>query len=151
MKVILTKDHKDLGKAKSIVEVSPGYAQNFLFKNKLAVPYTKENQRKLEQQLIKEIEDHKQKVLDSQKLKAELEKVELVYKLKVAHVETGETHHSITAKQIMKSLADHGFHLEKHTFEKVFLKTVGPHYVQAKLFGDVEARLEVVIKEDDGK
>lgn len=45
MKVILLEDVKAKGKKDDIIDVTPGYAQNYLIKNKLAVPYT-ENSKK---------------------------------------------------------------------------------------------------------
>ena len=72
MKVILLQDVKKQGKKDQIIDVSDGYAENFLIKNKLAVPYTKKSSEILdtnlknneikEQEHIKECEELKKKL-----------------------------------------------------------------------------------------
>ena len=51
MKVILLKDIRKLGKKDDVVEVSDGYARNFLFKNKSAIAYTKGSAKVLDKQM----------------------------------------------------------------------------------------------------
>lgn len=56
MKVILLKDVKSQGKKNDIIEVSAGYANNYLIKNKLAVAYTETSKKILDKE-IKERQD----------------------------------------------------------------------------------------------
>ena len=59
MKVILLSDVKGKGKKDSVINVSDGYANNYLIKNNLAVPYTKRSSEILNEEL-----DERQKELD---------------------------------------------------------------------------------------
>lgn len=45
MKVILTRDVKDTGRAHEVIEVADGFALNFLIPKKMAVPATRENMK----------------------------------------------------------------------------------------------------------
>ena len=68
MKVILLKDVKKQGKKDDIIEVSDGYANNFLIKNGLAIRYTAGSKNKLNYEI-----SERQKEEDA--IVAELEKV----------------------------------------------------------------------------
>ena len=57
MKVILLEDVKSLGKKGDVVDVSDGYANNYILKKKLGLPATKENMGKLEHQKKREADD----------------------------------------------------------------------------------------------
>jgi large subunit ribosomal protein L9 len=68
MKVILIKNHKGLGVNGEIKEVLEGFAQNFLFPNKIAILATKEEIRKIEKNKIEAVKkvETKNKLLESQ-------------------------------------------------------------------------------------
>jgi len=82
MKVILTKDVKNIGKENEVKTVKDGYAFNFLFPNKLAIIANEENLKalndKLENKKLKKEEDIK----NSKDLKNRVEKSVLVFKRK---------------------------------------------------------------------
>ena len=81
MKVILLKDVKNQGKKDEIIDVSTGYANNYLIKNKLAVMYTEGSKKILDQELkerqdaedalVSEYNEGKKK-LNNKKLKRDL-------------------------------------------------------------------------------
>ena len=98
MKVVLLQDVKSLGKKDDIVNVSDGYARNFLLPKKLAVEATDTK--------LKEISD-KKKVLEKKKaqemeeakaLAEKLSNIEVVIKTKAGV--SGKLFGSITAKDI---------------------------------------------------
>ena len=68
MKVILLQNVKNVGKKDEIVEVSDGYAQNFLFKKGLAIKYTAGSKNHLDKEL-QEREEKEQELIKQQILK----------------------------------------------------------------------------------
>ena len=82
MKVILLKDVKKQGKKDQIIEVSDGYAQNFLIKNGLAVKYTPASKNILDNQISKRNADEEALIEKCKEIKAKIEKKELIFNAK---------------------------------------------------------------------
>ena len=74
MKVILLKDVKKQGKKDDILEVSDGYAKNFLIKNGLAVQYTQGSKNVLDKEIEKRNQDEENLINECLKLKEQIEK-----------------------------------------------------------------------------
>ncbi|MBG0730641.1 50S ribosomal protein L9 [Mycoplasma sp. 'Moose RK'] len=145
MKVILIKDTKD-GKANTIVDVSPGYATNFLFKNGLAEPFNPQNQRLLEERKkrLQEIEETKKQT--ALVLKAQIENVILNFKLKGTK---DLAHGAISAKKIRKVLEEKGIFLEKQTLQTEGISSFGTSVIDLKLTSKISAKLKVNVEKDE--
>ncbi len=146
MEVIFIKDLKNQGKKGQIKTVKDGYAENFLIKNGYAVKKTKENVAKLNHELAKkekEDEANKQKAM---KLKDELKKVTLEFKVKTG--EGDKVFGSISVKQIKDELNKQGYEVEKNQIEIASpIQSLGFHNVKIKLYPEIEGEVKVhVIK-----
>ena len=102
MKVILNSDIKGVGKKNEIINASDGYARNYLFPKKLAVPADTQNMNVLNAK--KASEQHK-KDLECEEAKKVQEKMKtIVLKITTKAGENGKTFGSITSKEIAESL-----------------------------------------------
>ena len=144
MKVILTKDLDNLGRAGALVEVKPGYGRNYLLPRNLAVLATAKNIRQLDHQkagiLSRAAKDKQNMTALAQKLSS----FEVKLSRKVG--EQNKLFGSVTSKDIHEQLAAQGYPVERkqiHLPEP--LKEVGTHEVEVKLHADVSAKVKVTI------
>jgi len=144
MKVILTKDLDNLGRAGALVDVKPGYGRNYLLPRNLAVLATAKNIRQLEHEkagiLARASKEKQNMTAMAQKLSA----IEVKLARKVG--EQNKLFGSVTSKDIHEQLASQGFQIERkqvHLPEP--LKEVGTHEVEVKLHPEVTAKLKVTI------
>ena len=147
MKVVLLQDVKSLGKKDAVVEVSDGYARNFLFSKKLAVEATKANLNVLKQQQAAAARLAAEQ-LEAAKVQAEnLAKVKVVIEVKVGG--NGKLFGAVSSKEIAEALKEQqGLDVDK---KKIILdepiKTVGEKEVDVRLHKEVTAKLKVEVKE----
>ena len=144
MKVILTKDMDNLGKAGALVEVKPGYGRNYLLPRQLAVPATAKNVRRLEHEksgiLARAAKEKQNMTAMAQKLSA----IELKFTRKAGA--ENKLFGSVTSKDIHEQLSGQGFQVDRkqiHLPEP--LKEVGTHEVEVKLHSEVTAKLKVTV------
>ena len=145
MKVILTQDVKGQGKKDQIVEVSDGYARNFLFPQKKAVPAdakaTNELKNKAEAQQYKINEDRKA----AQALADKINNVEI--EIIMGHGADGRLYGSVTAKDIAEELKRRiGVDVDKRKIQlKESIRAYGKHDVQIKVHPEVTAKFVVYV------
>jgi len=145
MKVILLKDVKALGKKGMVVDVSDGYAKNFLLKGKLAVEANAQNMNVLKTQEGSKMFKRERDFEEAKKLAEKMKEMTLKFKVKAG--EGGKLFGSITAKDISdKLLADYKIETDK---KKVYLdeaiKSAGITVVEIKLFEGVIAKIKVEV------
>ncbi|MEF9967013.1 MAG: 50S ribosomal protein L9 [Longicatena sp.] len=102
MKVILLDDVKKVGKKGDVVDVSDGYARNFLLHKNLGVVATKKSMEILDEQNLQHDLDEQEKEAKAEELKAQLAKITLEF-----HVKTGvggKVFGSVSTKQIVEQL-----------------------------------------------
>ena len=147
MRVILLKDVKNVGKKDDIVDVSDGYANNFLIKNKLAVPVSKKSLEILEKQKedAKIAEDNKKK--EAQKVAELLKDIVLDFTLQVG--KDNRVFGSISFKQIEDELlAKHNIQIDKRKIvSKDKLDSLGIHVLKIELYKGVFGEIKVRISE----
>ncbi len=147
MRIILIQDVKALGKKGELVNVSDGYARNFILPKKLGLEANAKNLNDLK--LQKAAEDKKQKELlgEAKAFAEDLESKKLEVKIKAG--EGGRTFGSISSKEIVVALkAQYGLDIDKkklHLQEP--LKAIGTHTVPVKLHPQVTAKLQVKVSE----
>ena len=145
MKVILLCDVKGQGKKDQIVEVSDGYARNFLFPQKKAVPAdakaTNELKNKAEAQQYKINEDRKA----AQALADKINNVEI--EIIMGHGADGRLYGSVTAKDIAEELKRRiGVDVDKRKIQlKDSIRAYGKHDVQLKVHHEVTAKFVVYV------
>ena len=148
MKVILLKDVKKLGKKDQIVEVSDGYASNYLIPNRLAVQATKKSNEILENQKEEERQQFIANQNNAKDLAKRLEDITLEFKLRVGS--NNKCFGNVSLKQIEEALASqYSITVDKRKFiDKGPLDTLGYYRLKIELFKGVVGVINVHISEE---
>ncbi len=147
MKVIIIKQYQKY-KINDIIEVSNGFGKNFLIKNGYAVPINESTKKELEIKKDNYQKEQAKLEKESLELKEKIERLELVFSLKVTN---DVVHGSISSKKINQELITKGFKLAKHIIPSVHINSLGVTKIKLKLFHNVEAILKVRIIGEYGK
>lgn len=148
MKVILLEDVKSLGKKGETVNVSDGYARNFIIPKKKGVEATAENMNTLKLQKANEEKVAREAKAAAEALAEQLKDNPITIKAKLGT--SGKLFGAISSKEIALELAkQRGLELDK---KKLVLdepiKELGTHVVKAKLHKDVTAQVTVNVIEE---
>ena len=146
MEIILKEDIAKLGYADEIVNVKNGYARNYLFPNKLAIPATESNKKVLAENL-------RQRSRKLAKIKSDAEELakllgNITVKVNVKTTEEGTIYGSITNAVVAEALQnDHNITIDRKKIEVngQHIKTVGSYKAMVNLHKDVHVELPVEV------
>ena len=148
MKVILKEDVHNLGQQGDVVEVKAGYARNYLMPQKLAILFTEQQQRSIE-----EAERAEARKLDREKDQIEsiLKKLKsLNLSLKMKSEEDNKLFGSVTKLDIVKLLEESGVKIDKKYIELTSpIKTLGEHKVNVSFTKDMSESFTVLVEKED--
>lgn len=144
MKVILLKEVKGLGKADDIVEVSDGYAHNFLIRQQLALESTPANLNVVKTRKQAEAARTARELAEARTMAAQLQGQ--VFNMPMKCGEGGRLYGAVTAMDVANALAKAGFKVDKRgiTIRQV-VKSLGEFDVDIRLHTDVTAKVQIKV------
>lgn len=145
MKVILLEDVKNVGKKDQILEVSDGYANNYLFKRKLAVQYSKTSNERLNKELDAREKKEEQLIKEMSKLKEKLEQKTTTFKVQTG--KNGQMFGQISVKQIKEELEKQNIELPKNSIQIIEpINSLGSHIIKVRLHKKIIANVKINVE-----
>jgi len=148
MKVILKEDVQNLGQQGDVVEVKPGYARNYLMPQKLAILFTKQQKKSIEE--AQRVEERKLE-REKDQLESVLKQVEeLSLSLKMQSEEDSKLFGSVTKLDIVKLLEENGITIDKKYVDLSSpIKTLGEHKVNIVFTKEMSASFTLTVEKED--
>lgn len=145
MKVILLSELRGKGGEGDVVDVAQGFAENFLFPNKIAQPATPGNIKQLEERRHNIEKREAERVANAEALKAALDGKSVTVDAKIG--EEGQLFGSVTPAQIADAVqAQLGLEVDrKRVGRGNNIKTSGKHAVEINLYREITATVNVLV------
>lgn len=142
MKVILKTDVKGSGKKGDILEVSDGYAKNFLLKKGLAEVATASGISEIEQRKSADAYHKAENEKQLRELAKKLKGTEVTVSLRAG--ENGKTFGSVTTAQIASALSDLGYEIDKKRISlPEAIKNIGSYDAEIRFMEGVSTKIKV--------
>ncbi len=142
MKVILLKDVKSQGRKDDIINVSDGYANNYLIKNNLAVAYTETSKKILDKQIQIRNDEEAKIVANLTEIKNKLNDKIIEFKVKTG--KDDRVFGTVSSKQISDKIKELGYDIDKKCILiDTPLSSLGTYKVKIKLHKKVEFNINI--------
>lgn len=145
MKVILLTELRGKGGEGDVVDVAPGFFNNYLGPQKMAILATKGNLKQLEQRKSNIAKREEKRIADAEALKASLEGKSIFVEAKVG--EEGVLFGSVTAAMVADAVkAGTGVEIDRKRLEMgSAIKTAGAHTVALSIYRDIKVELALTV------
>ena len=145
MKVILLSELRGKGGEGDVVDVAQGYAENFLFPNKIAQPATPGNLKQLEERRHNIEKREAERIAAAEATKAALDGKSVTVDAKIG--EEGQLFGSVTPAQIADAVKDQlGIEVDRKRIGRGnAIKTSGVHAVEINLYREISASINVLV------
>ncbi|MBV9038494.1 MAG: 50S ribosomal protein L9 [Acidobacteriaceae bacterium] len=145
MEIILREDVEKVGARGAVVKVADGYARNYLFPKRLAVPATESNKKIVEQEREAYLRREAKLKGEAESLGQMMSNVRLTFRQRVG--ENDQLFGSVTAKDIADALEAQNYHIERRKVQlEEPIRTLGEHKVPLRLHRDVTTEITVVVE-----
>ncbi|MDE5945652.1 MAG: 50S ribosomal protein L9 [Rikenella sp.] len=143
MEIILKQDVDNLGHKDQIVNVRPGYANNFLIPQGYATAATASAKKVLAEKIKQQAHKEAKMVADAQAVADKLNGVAVALTVKAA--EGGKIFGSVTAAQVAEAIEAKGFSIDKRNVKIDTVKEIGEYKATVKIYKDIKAEVAVSV------
>jgi len=146
MRIILLRDFEQLGKSGEQVEVTSGYARNYLIPKGIAIQATKSNLKSFKEKIRINSQRQDRALKKSETLAEKLKSLSLTVPVKVG--EEDKVFGSVTSQMIAEKLMEKGYEIDKRQINlEEPIKSLGIYDIPIKLHSQIEASVKLwVIK-----
>jgi len=145
VKVILTTDVPKLGRSGEVKDVADGYAENFLIRQKLAVPAAGGAMRAWQHDIASREDKRRREREEAEVAATRIGSTTLTMGVKVG--EGGKLYGSITSKEIADALGRRGIVVDRHKIDlDEPLKSLGTYKVAIKVLPGIVSEVTVVVE-----
>lgn len=143
MEIILKQDVDNLGNKDQIVNVRPGYANNYLIPQGFATAATASAKKVLAEKIRQQAHKEAKMVADAQAVADKLAGVAVALTVKAA--EGGKIFGSVTSAQVADAIEAKGFSIDKRNVKVDTIKQIGEYKATVKIYKDIKAEVAVSV------
>lgn len=145
MKVILTADVKGKGKKGELINVSDGYARNYLFPNKLAQEANATAMNELKNRESSQAHKLAEEKKAAEELKAKIDGKTVTLHAKAGA--SGKLFGAVTSKEVAEEFKKQGVEIDKRKIVMNDIKTYGSIQAEVKIYNGITAKITVSVVE----